>query len=194
MWCRKDDTGAASSTNRRFNPCIATVNSQLAGNREARLRICVAVGRNSGRRGGFGEFEMTTKFGKLATTVMAGAVMLTGAMPAFAQGVMMNPQGGNSASQRDRVIMSYCDRNPQDRDCRGYYGGGWRDRDYDSFYRSRRNSLDGIAAGLFGFGFGALLGGAIANQNNNNYGGQPVYGGSSYQAHVNACYSALPLL
>lgn len=153
------------------------------------MRICVAVGRNSGRRGGFGEFEMTTKFGKLAATVMAGAVMLTGAMPAFAQGVMMNPKPGDGFSQRDRVITSYCDRYRNDRDCRRYYGGGWNDRDYNNFYRNRRDSLDGIAAGLFGFGFGALLGGAIANQNNNNYGGQPVYGGSSYQAHVNACYS-----
>ena len=134
---------------------------------------------------------MKTKFGKLAATVIAGAVVLTGAMPAFAQGgVMMNPKGGGNWSQRDRVITSYCDRYRNDRDCRGYYGGGWSDRDYNNFYRNRRNSLDGIAAGLFGFGFGALLGGAIANQNNNNnYGGQPVYGGSSYQAHVNACYS-----
>ncbi|KFC71078.1 BA14K-like protein [Devosia sp. LC5] len=133
---------------------------------------------------------MTTKFGKLAATVMAGAVMMTGAAPVSAQDWFSNQHNGNgNASQRDRVIMSYCQRNPRDRDCRGYYGGGWRDRDYDTFYRSRRNSLDGIAAGLFGFGFGALLGGAIANQNNNNYGGQPVYGGSSYQAHVNACYS-----
>ncbi|GLQ09993.1 hypothetical protein GCM10007913_19250 [Devosia yakushimensis] len=135
---------------------------------------------------------MKTKFGKLAAAVIAGTVALTGVVPAFAQGgVMMNPQGGGNGnwSQRDRVIMSYCDRNPRDRDCRGYYGGGWRDRDYDTFYRSRRNSLDGIAAGLFGFGFGALLGGALAGQNNNNYGGQPVYGGGSYRAHVNACYA-----
>jgi hypothetical protein len=133
---------------------------------------------------------MTTKFGKLAATVMAGAVMLAGAMPAFAQGgVMMNPKPGNSFSQRDRVITSYCDRYRNDRDCRRYYGGGWSDRDYNNFYRNRRDSLDGIAAGLFCFGIGALLGGALAYQNNYKYGWQPVYGGSSYQAHVNACYS-----
>ncbi|MFK4812409.1 BA14K family protein [Devosia sp. ZW T5_3] len=130
---------------------------------------------------------MNVNFGKIAATIVAGAVVLTTAMPASAQGWI---QKGGNWSQRDRVIMSYCDRNPRDRDCRGYYGGGWRDHDYDTFYRSRRNSLDGIAAGLFGFGFGALLGGAIANQNNNNnYGGQPVYGGGSYRAHVQACYA-----
>lgn len=135
---------------------------------------------------------MNINFGKIATTIVAGAVVLTSVMPASAQDWFSNQRNGNNWSQRDRVITSYCDRNPRDRDCRGYYGGGWRDRDYDTFYRSRRNSLDGIAAGLFGFGFGALLGGAIANQNNNNnnYGGQPVYnGGSSYQSHVRACYA-----
>ena len=88
--------------------------------------------------------------------------------------------------QRDRVITSYCDRNPGDRDCRGYYGGGWRDSDYDRFYRSRRSGLDSIAAGLFGFGFGAILGSALVNSNNNS--GDRLVGGS-YSAHVEACYN-----
>lgn len=131
---------------------------------------------------------MQKKFSGFATVLAASAVLLTSIIPAQAQ----DPRAvGPSWHQRDQVITSYCDRNPRDRDCRGYYGGGWGDRDYNNFYRQRRNSLDGIAAGLFGFGFGALLGGAIANQNNNNnYGGQPVYsGGSSYQSHVRACYA-----
>lgn len=125
---------------------------------------------------------MQKKFTALATCAM----LLTSIIPAQAQVPL---EIAPSFDQRDRVITSYCDRYPNDRDCRGYYGGGWRDRDYDNFYRGRRNSLDSIASGLFGFGFGALLGGAIANQNNRNYGGQPVYGGGSYQSHVRACYA-----
>lgn len=154
---------------------------------------------------------MKTKFASIMASVVAGALLLTSAMPASAQSLLgrdspsysqpipvpNNPQwNGNrpNYSQRDRVITSYCDRNPRDRDCRGYYGGGWGDREYNNFYSSRRSSLDSIASGLFGFGFGAIIGGALANganNNNNNYGGgRPVYnGGSSYQAHVNACYN-----
>lgn len=154
---------------------------------------------------------MKTKFASILTSVVTGAMLLTSAMPASAQSLLgrdsqtytrpapSNPQwngngNGNrpNYSQRDRVITSYCDRNPRDRDCRGYYGGGWGDREYNNFYSSRRGSLDGIASGLFGFGFGALLGGALANganNNNNNYGGNNYGGGSAYQAHVNACFS-----
>lgn len=91
--------------------------------------------------------------------------------------------------QRDRVITSYCDRNPRDRDCRSFHRGGWHDSDYNRFYRSRRSGLDSVASGLFGFGFGAILGGAIANSNNNGNGDRligPVHGGTS---HVQACFN-----
>lgn len=87
-----------------------------------------------------------------------------------------------SFGQRDRVITSYCDRHPNDRDCRSYYGGGWHESDYDRFYHRRRSALDNIASGLFGFGFGAILGAAIANSHNNGR----VEG--NYSAHVDACY------
>lgn len=116
----------------------------------------------------------------LTALALVGTIAISSIVPTQAQSVTF------SVGQRDRVITSYCDRNPRDRDCRSYYGGGWRDSDYDRFYYSRRSNLDSIASGLFGFGFGAILGGAIANSNNN--GGRligPVGGGDR---HVQACY------
>ncbi len=91
--------------------------------------------------------------------------------------------------QRDHVITSYCDRNPRDRDCRSFRRGGWHDSDYNRFYHSRRSGLDNIASGLFGFGFGAILGSAIANSNNR--GGDRLIGpvgGGNYSSHVQACF------
>lgn len=110
----------------------------------------------------------------LATT----AIIALTSMPAVqAQSVTF------SFGQRDRVIETYCDRYPRDRDCRGYYGGGWSSHDYDRFYTTRRSALDNIAAGFFGFTFGTVLGAAIANQ-------QPrtVYSGD-WDAHVRACHA-----
>lgn len=88
-----------------------------------------------------------------------------------------------SFGQRDRVIETYCDRYPRDRDCRGYYDGNWSRSDYNRFYNTRRGALDNIAAGFFGFTFGTILGAAIANQ-------QPrtVYSGD-WDAHVRACHA-----
>lgn len=121
--------------------------------------------------------------GAIAMTALVG---VTSMMPAYAQ---VGPFGHqDNTQQRERVIRTYCDQYPNDRDCRAFYRGQWRDRDYDRFYNSRRSSLDNIAAGFFGFGFGALLGSAIANGNNSG-GGQPVYSGGDYQRHVNACFS-----
>jgi len=128
-------------------------------------------------------------FGKgLTALALVGTVAISSIVPTQAQGVTF------SYGQRDRVISSYCDRNPRDRDCRSYHGGGWRDDDYNRFYRSRRSGLDNIASGLFGFGFGAILGGAIANSNNNNSGyssGDRLIGpvGGSSRSHVQACFS-----
>ena len=92
-------------------------------------------------------------------TVLA-ATVVTGLPAAQAQSVTF------SFGDRARVVETYCDRNPWDRDCRGYYDGSWGYRDYDRFYSSRRSTLDPIAAGLFGVTFGAILGSAIANSNN----------------------------
>ena len=116
----------------------------------------------------------------ITVTMLAGLLSITAALPAQAQ----------NFNQRQRVIETYCDRNPNDRDCRGYYGGNWGNRDYDRFYNSRRGNMDAIAAGLFGLTFGAILGGAIANSNNNNNNGgygDRVVGRVNGNSHVAAC-------
>ena len=113
--------------------------------------------------------------------VLTGAVTLVSALPAQAQS-----SNGFGFGQRQQVIETYCDRNPRDRDCRGYYGGGWQDRDYNRFYHNRRGNLDALSSGLFGLTFGAIIGGAIANGNN---GGDRVIGrvNNGGNAHVAAC-------
>lgn len=123
-------------------------------------------------------------FGKgLAAIALVSTMAVSSIAPAQAQSVTF------SVGQRDRVITSYCDRHPGDPDCYRYRRGGWHDSDYDSFYRTRRSGLDSIATGLFGFGFGAIIGSAIANSNNN--GGSRLIGpvnGGRYSSHVDACY------
>lgn len=122
----------------------------------------------------------------LAAVAMVTTLAATSVVPAQAQSMSF------SYGQRDRVITSYCDAHRRDPDCRRWHGGGWRDSDYNNFYRRRGSDLDSIAAGLFGFGFGAILGGAIANSNNNSYNRDRVVGvvgGGSYSAHVQACFN-----
>lgn len=116
----------------------------------------------------------------LTALALVATVAISSVVPTQAQSMSF------SYSQRDRVITSYCDRYPRDRDCRGYYDGGWRDSDYDRFYRSRRSGLDNIASGLFGFGFGAILGSVLANSNNDRVIGRVYSGGN---AHVRACFA-----
>ena len=117
-------------------------------------------------------------FGKgLTALALVGTVAISTVAPTQAQSASFG------YGQRDRVITSYCDRNPRDRDCRSYRDGGWRDSDYDRFYGSRRSGLDSVATGLFGLGFGAILGGAIANSNNNDR----VVGRVGGDGHVQAC-------
>ncbi|MDB5531207.1 MAG: BA14K-like protein [Devosia sp.] len=117
----------------------------------------------------------------LTALALISTIAISSVVPTQAQSIQFG------FGQRDRVITSYCDRNPRDRDCRSYYGGGWHDSDYNRFYRSRRSGLDSIASGLFGFGFGAILGSAIANSNNNDRVIGRVYNGGS--SHVQACYA-----
>ena len=116
----------------------------------------------------------------LAAIAMIGTLTATSIVPTQAQPMQY------SFGQRDRVITSYCDGHRRDPDCRRYRGGGWGDSDYNNFYSRRRGDLDGIASGLFGFGFGAILGGLLANPNNG--GSSPVIGNNS-SAHVRACFA-----
>lgn len=115
------------------------------------------------------------------TAALTAVVALAGIAPAQAQSVTL------SFGQRAQVVQTYCDRYPNDYDCRGYHGGTWRDSDYDSFYNSRRSDLDPIATGIFGLAFGAIIGGALSNGNNGS--GDRVVGRviDSEQSHVQAC-------
>lgn len=119
-----------------------------------------------------------------AGVALTGVLAIASIMPVQAQSISIG------FGQRDRVISTYCDRNPRDNDCRRYHSGGWNDDDYGYFYRRHRSGLDNVASGLFGFTFGAILGSAIANSNNNNNNGGGYYqGGGSSQNHVDACYA-----
>jgi len=115
---------------------------------------------------------------------LGGMAMLSAGAPTQAQSVNL------SIGQRYQVVETYCDRNPWDRDCRGFYNGGWDDRDYYNFYNTRRSSIDNISAGIFGIAFGAALGSIIANgAANNNRGDVVVYREGNGGANVNACYA-----
>jgi hypothetical protein len=117
-----------------------------------------------------------------ATAAFATAIAFTSAMPAQAQNVTL------SFGQRQQVIQTYCDRYPNDYDCRGYYAGNWTRSDYDYFYRNRSNDLAPVAASVFGLALGAIIGGAIANQAPRN--GDVVVGREgNYSSHVQACYA-----
>jgi hypothetical protein len=115
----------------------------------------------------------------MCVAALSGLLAITSIVPAQAQSVQFG------IGQRDRVIQTYCDRNPNDRDCGGFYDRRWSDRDYDRFYNSRRSNLDNIASGIFGFTFGAIVGGAIANSQNNNNSNVQYY--SNDRAHIAAC-------
>lgn len=117
----------------------------------------------------------------LVAAAMTATIAVASIVPAQAQSATL------SFGQRAQVVQTYCDRYPNDYDCRGYYGGTWRDRDYDRFYNNRRNDLDPIATGIFGLAFGAILGGALASGNNNSSGDRVV--GRAYDSHVDACYA-----
>ena len=91
---------------------------------------------------------MQTALSATTAIVMTGLLSVASAMPAQAQNVTL------SFGQRQQVVQTYCDRYPNDYDCRGYYGGNWRQRDYDRFYNTRRSDVDPIATGIFGLAFG----------------------------------------
>lgn len=120
--------------------------------------------------------------GFISGVAMSGVLALSAIVPAQAQTVTM------SYGQRYQVIQTYCDRNPWDRDCQGFYGGGWDDRQYNDFYYSRRSSIDNIASGILGFTFGAAIGSIIANGANNS-GDVVVRRANGYDSHVQACYN-----
>ncbi|WP_127752523.1 MULTISPECIES: BA14K family protein [unclassified Devosia] len=114
---------------------------------------------------------MKTIFNTVGAVAMAGLLAFSGSVPAEAQGLF---------SRHDR---GWHDRDWHDR-------GDWRPRRHH--HRGWRGNGGGaVAAGVLGFGLGAIVGGAIANDNRRGdrlIG--PVYDyGPSYSAHVRACYA-----
>jgi hypothetical protein len=105
---------------------------------------------------------MRLPINRLFAIAMTGLMSVSSVVPAQAQ------DGSLSFGQRQRVVQTYCERNPFDPDCRGYFDGRWTDRDYDWFYHRNRSDLDPLVAGIFGLAIGAIIAGAIANSNNNS--------------------------
>lgn len=114
---------------------------------------------------------------KFVATAVALAATAATMMPSQAQVVTLN------YGERVRVVETYCDRNPRDPDCFGYRDGRWSRNQYNRFYDNRRSDLDTVAAGLFGLTLGAIVGGAIANSNNNR--NQDVLVGPARGSNVN---------
>jgi hypothetical protein len=117
---------------------------------------------------------------KLAAVAIALSATFAGALPSQAQ-------SGIDYSDRIRVINNYCERYPDLEDCWGYNQGSWSRNDYNRFYDRRRTELDGIAAGVLGLAVGAIIGGAIANSNNNSGGGDRLIGPVGGDVNVAAC-------
>jgi hypothetical protein len=130
---------------------------------------------------------MNMKTKGLTAAAITGLMAFSSVVPAQAQLEIGDRRGGDR--DRDRVVLTYCEANPRDRDCRDFRRGRWDNNDYNRFYRRNRSGLDNISSGLLGFTFGAIIGGAIANSNNNNNYGDRVVGRGSYSNHVDACYA-----
>ena len=113
----------------------------------------------------------------MAPAALAGLLAMTSITPAQAQSVTL------SFGQQQQVVQTYCDRYPNDYDCRGYYDNSWGRDDYSHFYHNNRRNLDPLAASIFGLAAGAIIVGAISDGN-----GQVIRRSGSYDAHVEACY------
>ena len=100
---------------------------------------------------------------------------------------------GDRHAERNRYIEKYYQRNGHDRDYRRWERnrGRWSDRDYRRWYQSRRHDHDddnnkAIIAGLFGLAAGAMLGGALSQQQQQP---APSYGTPAYPRDSNYCAS-----
>lgn len=132
---------------------------------------------------------MFEKFKKMTAAAVIGAMVMSSAvpMPAIAQDGPHDTDGPDASERydgqyggRDRYIGQYCNQHGWNRDCRDWRDNrrGWRDSQYQNWYRRHHggSSDAAIAAGIFGFAIGAMAG-AAANSNS---------GGLS-NAHVERC-------
>lgn len=174
---------AASSTKKMHRPSVAARHN-YANKATSVHHVHLGSGDRIIRPRAALENIMNMKIKGLTAAAITGLMAISSIVPAQAQ---ILPRDGGS-NDRDRVVLTYCQAHPNDRDCRNYRRGNWNDRDYNNFYRRNRGGLDSVSSGLLGFTFGAIVGGAVANQNNNS-GGDRVVSGGSYSSHVNACYA-----
>ena len=112
---------------------------------------------------------------KIISGVSAAALLslssLAGVAPAVA---------APSHFQKDKYIGEYCVKYPSANQCNDWKRNHdhWSDNQYNNFYSFHRNDQNfggSLAAGIFGFALGTMLGGAL------NEGGS---------AHVRACENA----
>lgn len=115
------------------------------------------------------------------------SVAVVGMMSVPTVAPVQSQEASLSFGQRQRVVQTYCERNPFDPDCRGYFAGQWSDRDYDWFYHRNRSDLDPLIAGIFGLAIGAIIAGAIANGNSKPSGDRVI--GRVDREHVARCYA-----
>jgi hypothetical protein len=80
------------------------------------------------------------------------------------------PASAQSMSRREQYVYQYCQTHPRDRDCYDFrsHRHSWNESRYRQWYRSHNNDLPPAVAGIFGLAAGAIIGGALANSNNNN--------------------------
>lgn len=83
----------------------------------------------------------------------------------------ITPAAAQDYSRRHSYVMQYCQTHPRDRDCNDFRHNGrhWSDSRYRGWYHSHSNGINPGVAGIFGLAAGAIIGGAIANSNNNSH-------------------------
>jgi hypothetical protein len=116
---------------------------------------------------------------KIISTALAGVflgtTMLLPATPAFAD------------RKRDNYMERYYSNHPRDDEYWRWRNNrhSWRDDDYRRWYRRHNHDFDDddVAAGLFGFAAGAILGGAIAGATANYSGGHVERCAARYRSY-----------
>ena len=115
---------------------------------------------------------------KIISGVSAAALLSLSSLAGVAPAVAANDH--SKFQKQDEFIGKFCDKKP-DNQCNDWKSNHdhWSDNQYKNFYSFHRNDQDfggSLAAGIFGFALGTMLGGAL-NEGNES-------------AHVRACENA----